>query len=258
MCLILFAYKIHPKYPLIVAANRDEFFHRPTKHAYFWEDHPNILAGRDLEKMGTWMGVTIQGRFSAITNYRDFKESLEGKQSRGHIVTNALQYDGNLYDYMNKLKEKNHLYPGYNLLAGDKDKLYYYSNRQGKVIEVEPGIHGLSNEFLNSPWPKVQTGKEGLKKILESEENLIENLFQLLQKSEPFPDEMLPNTGVPLDWERKLSPLFIQMPDYGTRASTIMLMGYEEITYVERTYHPVTKTTEEKSYHFPYWKLALN
>lgn len=258
MCLILFAYKKHPKYPLIVAANRDEFFHRPTKHAYFWEDHPNILAGRDLEKMGTWMGVTKGGRFSALTNFRDFKESPEGKQSRGHLVTKALQFDGNLYDYMQELKEKNLLYPGYNLLAGDKEHLYYYSNRQGEVIEVEPGIHGLSNAFLNTPWPKVETGKEGLQKILESEENLVENLFQLLNKSEPFSDEMLPNTGVPLEWERKLSPLFIQMPEYGTRASTILLLGHYEITYVERTYHPVTKNNEEKNYHFPYKKLAPN
>lgn len=258
MCLILFSYKNHPKYPLIVAANRDEYFKRPTKHAHFWEDDPNILAGRDLEKKGTWMGVTKQGRFSAITNYRDFNENSNGKQSRGHLVTKALKYQGNVYDYMKDLKEKNSLYPGYNLLAGDKDRLYYYSNRQGKVIKVVPGIYGLSNALLNTPWPKVETGKEGFKKILQSEVNLVENLFQLLSLSEPFPDELLPNTGVPLEWERKLSPLFIQMPDYGTRASTVMLMDHEDIIYVERTYHPLTNTIEEKNYHFTYRKLDIN
>ncbi|MDN3017262.1 NRDE family protein [Paenibacillus sp. BSR1-1] len=237
MCLILFAYNVHPEYKLIVAANRDEFYNRPTAPAHFWEDSPEILAGRDLEKMGTWMGVTDQGRFAALTNYRNPKELTEGKRSRGELVADALKYDGNLEDYMAQLAENNAQYPGYNLLAGDSDELYYYSNIGQKLQKLEPGIYGVSNHLLNTEWPKVKIGKDGLSKIIGGkQEDMVENLFTLLQYSEAAPDELLPNTGVPLDMERMLSPLFIKSGHYGTRSSTIMLMSDKEIKYIERVF----------------------
>ncbi|MEH7332409.1 NRDE family protein [Neobacillus drentensis] len=237
MCLILFAYNIHPEYKLIVAANRDEFYNRPTAPAHFWEDSPEILAGRDLEKMGTWMGVTDLGRFAALTNYRNPKELTEGKQSRGELVADALKYDGVLANYMAKLAENNAQYPGYNLLAGGANELYYYSNIGQELQKLKPGIYGVSNHLLDTEWPKVKIGKDGLSKIIGgNREDMVENLFALLQYSEASSDELLPNTGVPLDLERMLSPLFIKSEQYGTRSSTVMLMSDKEIKYTERVF----------------------
>ncbi|MDM5329082.1 NRDE family protein [Neobacillus sp. CF12] len=237
MCLILFAYKVHPKYKLMVAANRDEFYQRPTAPVHYWEDDPEILAGRDLEKLGTWMGVTKTGRFAALTNYRDPKEVTQGKRSRGELVANALQYKGDIKEYMQSLVRNNDTYPGYNLLAGDSDELYYYSNVKKELITVTPGIYGVSNHLLNTTWPKVQTGKEGLAAILDSnQEDLVEPLLTLLQKADQAPDEELPQTGVSLDLERLLSPMFIKSDNYGTRSSTVLLMNEQEIHYVERVF----------------------
>lgn len=237
MCLILFAYKVHPKYKLMVAANRDEFYQRPTAPVHYWEDVPEILAGRDLEKMGTWMGITKLGRFAALTNYRDPKEVTEGKHSRGELVADALQYNGDMREYMQSLVHNKDLYPGYNLLAGDGDELYYYSNVGQELIKVAPGIYGVSNHLLNTEWPKVQAGKEGLAAILNSEqEDYVEPLLTLLQKADQAPDDKLPQTGVSLEWERMLSPMFIKSGDYGTRSSTVLLMEEKEIHYVERVF----------------------
>jgi uncharacterized protein with NRDE domain len=237
MCLILFAYKVHPKYKLIVAANRDEFYQRPTAPAYFWEDDPDILAGRDLEKMGTWMGVTKMGRFSALTNYRNPKEDSNGKRSRGELVLDALQYKGDIKDYMENLVINKDNYPGYNLLAGDRNVLYYYSNVGQELLEVSPGIYGVSNHLLNTEWPKVQMGKAGLTEIITTKQtDLVEPLLTLLQKADQAPDEKLPKTGVSLELERMLSPMFIKSEGYGTRSSTVMLMSEQEIHYVERVY----------------------
>lgn len=237
MCLIVFAYQVHPVYKLIVAANRDEFYGRPTALAHYWEDSPDILAGRDLEKMGTWMGVTRAGRFAALTNYRDPKEETEGKRSRGELVANALKHKGNVKDYMQGLVGKKDLYPGYNLLAGDGTELYHYSNKGQELQKVEPGIYGVSNHLLNTEWPKVQKGKEGMSKIIKSKsEDIVEKFLTLLQNADQAPDELLPNTGVSLEWERMLSPLFIKSENYGTRSSTVMLMSDKEIQYVERVF----------------------
>lgn len=246
MCLILFAYKKHPKYQLIIAANRDEFYKRPTAPAHFWEDAPEILAGRDLEKMGTWMGVTKDGRFSALTNYRNPRENGEGKKSRGELVSGALQYQGDLKSYMEELAQQDASYPGYNLLAGDLNELFYYSNIGKKLMAIEPGIYGVSNHLLNSNWPKVQRGKEGLERIIALDKSsMIEDLFSLLANAEQAPDEILPKTGVPMEMERMLSPLFIKSEEYGTRSSTVVFMSAQEIHYVERVFSNGKASTQE-------------
>lgn len=237
MCLILFAYHVHPVYKLIVAANRDEDFQRPTAPVHFWEESHGILAGRDLEKMGTWMGVTKGGRFAALTNFRNPKEIMVGKHSRGELVADALKYDGKLKDYMQDLMKNNHLYPGYNLLAGDGNELFYYSNIEKNLQKLKPGIHGVSNHLLNTEWPKVQIGKEGIaNSINEKKEDIVNSLFTLLQNSEQAPDELLPNTGVSLEMERRLSSLFIQNERYGTRSSSVLLMSDEKIEFFERVF----------------------
>jgi uncharacterized protein with NRDE domain len=237
VCLILFAYQVHPVYKLIVAANRDESYQRPTAPVHFWADSPEILAGRDLEKMGTWMGVTSFGRFAALTNFRNPKESTEGKRSRGELVVDALKYKGNVKEYMQKLAETNDQYPGYNLLTGDANDLYYYSNIGRELTTIEPGVYGVSNHLLNTDWPKVQKGKAGMSKIIsENQEDLTEKLLTLLQNADPAPDELLPNTGVPLELERILSPLFIKSSNYGTRSSTVLLISDSKIQLTERVF----------------------
>lgn len=235
MCLILFAYKAHPKYKLIVAANRDEFYERPTAPAHFWEDHPHILAGRDLRKMGTWMGVTKNGRFAALTNYRNPNEVTEGKRSRGDLVGDFLIGSASPADFMNRASEHRSSYPGYNLLTGNLEELFYYSNVEDRVELLQPGIYGVSNHVLDTEWPKVKKGKEGLSALLDNAEgSLTEELFTLLRNADPAPDELLPKTGVSLEWERMLSPLFIKSDGYGTRSSTVLLMSKDEIFYKER------------------------
>ncbi|KKK36136.1 hypothetical protein WQ57_20970 [Mesobacillus campisalis] len=247
MCLILFAYKSHPAYKLIVAANRDEFYQRPTAPAGYWSDQPNILAGRDLEKHGTWLGVTTSGRFAALTNYRDPADK-GGSQSRGELPRSYLEGDSNPQDFLEDASRKRSLYPGYNLLAGTKDEIFYYSNRGGGVYQVPPGIHGLSNHLLNTGWPKVERGKEGLKSIVEAgadEDQLVESLLALLQNAEPAPDEVLPKTGVSAEWERVLSPLFIKTEGYGTRSSAVLLMDDQKVRFHERIYEWDGKTRDQ-------------
>lgn len=237
MCLILFAYQQHPQYPLIVAANRDEFYERKTKEAHFWDDHPLILAGRDLEKLGTWLGVTKTGRFAAVTNYRNPQELVHGKKSRGNLVVDALTYRGHLSKYMEHIHKEKDSFPGFNLLFGDIHQLYYYSNIEGKGKRLTKGIYGLSNHLLNTPWPKVKKGTSHLKKFIEEPSQLsIESLFSILTDEERAKDEDLPNTGVPIEMERMLSPLFIKSKDYGTRSSTVLFLSETTVTFVERVY----------------------
>ncbi|ALS22606.1 hypothetical protein IJ22_22320 [Paenibacillus naphthalenovorans] len=247
MCLILFAYHAHETYKLIVAANRDEFYDRPTSPVHYWEDHPHILAGRDLSKMGTWMGVTTAGRFAALTNYRDPKEVLEGKRSRGELVAGFLKDRQDPESYMLEAAKKRDRYLGYNLLAGDADELYYYSNIENKVKKVGPGIYGLSNHLLNTDWPKVRRGKEGLAEIINGGRgDMAERILALLRQDDPVSDDLLPDTGISLEWERLLSPVFIQSEHYGTRSSTVLLMTDKEIYVKERVYS--TEGTNDRQY----------
>jgi len=228
---------MHPTYRLIVAANRDEFYERPTAPAHFWEDAPHVLAGRDLLKMGTWMGVTTSGRFAALTNYRDPAEETRGRRSRGEVVANFLKGTASPEAFVTDASRSRTFYPGYNLLAGDLQELYYYSNVADDAQKLQPGIYGVSNHLLDTPWPKVERGKAGLAEaIRESGEELIERLFDVLRDAEPAPDERLPSTGVPLEWERLLSPIFIRSPErgYGTRSSTVIIAGDEAIHVRER------------------------
>lgn len=236
MCLILFQYRQHPKYKLIVAANRDEFYGRPAREAYFWEDQPDILAGRDLLQMGTWLGVTRSGRFAALTNFRDPSLPEQGKVSRGALVRDYLAADSPPDHFLEALNPD--AYTGFNVLFGDLDDLYYYSNLQQELVKVPPGTHGLSNHLLNTPWPKVVKGKSRMEKYLnEASEVDPDELFELLRDSEQAPDPHLPVSGVGLEFERILSPIFIKTAEYGTRSATVLLVDYDDnVTFAERTY----------------------
>lgn len=238
MCLILFAHNVHPKYKLIVAANRDEFYARPTKPADYWEENPDILAGRDLEAGGTWLGITKQGRLSLLTNFRDLTNIKSDAPSRGHIVSDFLSSNADGREYLNNISAKGELYNGFNIICGDWNNLYYYGNYQQGVHKIETGVHGLSNALLDSPWPKVVKGTENLKSIIEKNEIDAEQLFELLYDDQTAADNQLPDTGVGYEREKMLSPLFIKSERYGSRCSTVLLVDKNDnVTFVERTYN---------------------
>ena len=238
MCLINFHVQDHPIYRLIVAANRDEFYERPTAPAHFWEDKPHLLAGRDLSQRGTWLGISKSGRFGALTNYRDASEQQSNFRSRGEIVTDFLDSELTAADFLKSLQKKRSEYAGFNVIVGTVDKLFYYSNIQNDIKKITPGTHGLSNHFLDTPWPKVVKGKTGVQKLVEQNRVIQpDELFDVQQDAEPFPVEQLPDTGVGTQLERLLSSLFIKSEGYGTRSSTALLIDRKNnITFVERTY----------------------
>ncbi|NBC19164.1 MAG: hypothetical protein GVY18_17815 [Bacteroidetes bacterium] len=237
MCFITFAFDAHPRYALIFAANRDEFYDRPTAPAAFWEDAPDLLAGRDLKGGGTWMGITQGGRFAALTNYREPGHYNPEGPSRGVLVKNYLCGDASAKEYLNRLHDAADHFNGYNLLVGTPDELQYYSNRDGPPRRLTPGVHGLSNHLLDTPWPKVVRGKERLRTLLEADAVTVEALLELLADRTPADPEALPETGVGEEWEQVLSPIFIESPAYGTRSATVVLIDRAgAVTFVERTF----------------------
>lgn len=238
MCLILFAYNVHPSYRLILAANRDEFYDRPSAAADFWKTHPQVLAGLDLKEKGTWLGVTREGKFAAITNYRDPASWMAEAPSRGKLVSRYLTGSSRAEKYVRRISGGTRCYNGFNLLLGDTEELWVYSNR-GEAKKLSRGIFGLSNHLLDTPWPKVRRGKKMLKAALDLKgEALEEALFSMLQDRHFPPDGRLPDTGVNLEWERILSPMFITSPVYGTRSSTLLLMGKNKrVKFIEKVYN---------------------
>jgi uncharacterized protein with NRDE domain len=251
MCLILFAYKVHPSYNLILAANRDEFYERPSSAAEFWEDAPQVLAGRDLQEGGTWMGIDRAGRFAAITNYRDPASWKNNAPSRGGLVSSYLCGNQSADDYLGKISRQAQLYNGYNLIVGDRHELLTYSNR-GERQKLNPGIYGLSNHLLNTSWPKVSRGKKLLAATLNKKGvELEDELFAVLADRKIPADDKLPDTGIGLEWERVLSSIFIESPVYGTRSSTILLIGKNgRVKFVEKVYdgNPQEGVTSSFSY----------
>jgi uncharacterized protein with NRDE domain len=238
MCLILFSYRMHPDYRLILAANRDEFYNRPTAPLDYWTDHPDVLAGRDLQGNGTWLGVTRTGRIAAVSNYRDPSTHIQNAPSRGVLVSNYLT--GNLLprQYLKAVSKIGRKYNGFNLIVGDQSGLYYCSNRAKEIRKLRPGFYGISNHLLDTPWPKVNKSKARLRAQLVGEEKIeIEKIWSALADRSPALDTELPDTGVGLTWERILSPVFITGQDYGTRSSSIVMIEKSgQITLMERTF----------------------
>ncbi len=235
MCVILFAFNAHPDRPLILAANRDEFYERPALAADYWPEEPNIFAGRDLIGGGTWLGVTRAGRFAAVSNYRD-PSAPTGTRSRGKLVLDFLRSDERAEDYLDAVAARSDDYSGFNLLVGelsDRSRIiYYYSNRNGTPRKLDSGVYGLSNHLLDTPWPKVAKGKSRLERAMNVGPGVDkESLFELLADDKIADDSQLPTTGVPIEVERALSATFIRTPGYGTRCSTVLLfdsdLGWE-------------------------------
>lgn len=228
MCTILFSFRQREDEPLILLANRDEFYDRPTRPAERWPDHPDILAGRDLVGKGTWLGVTDSGRIAAVTNYRDPSQE-RGSRSRGALVADFLRSDASAEEYLECVRKVAGEYTGFNLLAGtiagDLPELFYFSNRGGSVLRLGPGLYGLSNHLLDTPWPKTVRGKDLLRSAITGGGDRREAYFDLLSDRTLADNELLPDTGIGLEKEKLLSPIFIETPIYGTRCSTVIVFS---------------------------------
>ncbi|MDN5850005.1 MAG: NRDE family protein [Nitrococcus sp.] len=248
MCLLLLAYRVHAGYPIILAANRDEFHERAAAPAHWW-DEPRIFAGRDREAGGTWMGVSRGGRIAAVTNYRDPSITEPGVASRGELPVAALagRDEDKLLEYF---RGEGHRYNGFNLLFGSARRLLYLSNHGERRARIAAGIYGLSNHGLDTPWPKVVRGKERLLAYLKGHGRPEpEGLFELLRDRHRPSDAALPETGIGLEWERLLAPMFIVTHRYGTRCSTAIIVdARNEILFAERSFdrqgHPTGSVVE--------------
>ena len=250
MCLILVAWRVHPDYPLVVAANRDEFFPRPTAPAAFWNDAPQVLAGRDLEAGGTWMGITRDRCFAALTNFRDPAQMRKDAPSRGRLVADFLTGSDAPQAYLEQISSYGSRCNGYNLLVGNGESLWWASNMGGEARKLEPGVYGVSNHLLDTPWPKVGAGKTALAAAIDGLPDE-QALFELLRDEGIHPDDALPRTGVPLEWERLLSSAFVKSPGYGTRGSTLLCVDREGwIAFDEQTWLPGAQRGERLRYRF--------
>jgi len=236
MCLILFALQQHQDYPLIVIANRDEYYARPTRSAHWWPDKTGIFAGRDLQARGTWMGVNRNGRFAAVTNVREPGGMDPGEKSRGELPTLYLDGGENPQTYLENLHHNSASYSGYNLLLGDSDELWFASNRDTGIRKITPGIYGISNGSFDEDWPKLGSGKLALEEVLRGTIDE-QKLMGILTDNSIAGDHELPSTGVELDIERLLSSRFIRSPQYGTRAcSVVTIDSGNRVRFTEQNY----------------------
>jgi len=249
---MLIALNSHPVYKLIIAGNRDEFFERPTAQAAFWEDTPDLLAGKDLRAGGTWFGITKQGRIAAITDYRDPALLKSNAPSRGGLVRRFLLSHERPDDFIHRISVEAHEYNGFNLVVGEKDNLYWYSNIADELRFLGPGIYGLSNHFLDTPWPKVIRGKNALQRLIsEKTDPSPEDFLFILSDRSMADDENLPDTGIGIEWERMLSSVFVSSPDYGTRSSTLLWVDQNDrVMFMERVYESASNHISSAKFEF--------
>lgn len=250
MCILFAAVNQHPDYPLIIAANRDEFHRRPAAPSEFWESYPDLLAGQDLEAKGTWMGVTRNGRIAALTNIRD-KEQRPDARTRGELVVNALTQPDSA-EFEQTLRDNRNQYNGFNLLYGHLTNLTVYNNAQNSFFSLSKGVHGLSNADIHTPWPKVTRGMNALTQYISTHQPISKDkLFAILRDDVKAEDQHLPETGIGYEWEKMLSSIFIMSPDYGTRTSTLLLIdSLKRCHWQERTYSPQGTVTDTRKFSF--------
>lgn len=238
MCLILLARDVRPDAPLVLAANRDEYFSRPTRPAHYWEDAPAVLGGRDLKAGGSWLGVDTAGRLAAVTNYREPPQPVARVESRGRLVSDYLTQSRQPAAYLEDVQRRRHRFDAFNLLVGRGTDLHVYSSRGAAPLPLAAGIHAVSNGDLDSPWPKMARGRRALGDILAAEAAPdCEALFALLADTTPAAAAELPDTGVDRDTEKRLSPMFVRMDGYGTRSSSALILHADgRIVFAERNY----------------------
>jgi uncharacterized protein with NRDE domain len=241
MCLLIFAHRTSPQYPLVVAANRDEFHARATAPADFWQDHPQLLAGIDLEQGGTWMGVTRGGRFAAVTNYRDPSRTATAPRSRGELPLHYLTGQQGPQDFLASLSPIAAEYAGFNLLVGDRDTLWYYSNSSGDTESepqcLPPGVYALSNARLDTPWPKAESGKAKLQQLLATGHPSHEKLSTVVADRRPANADTLQLHGLDSAMDQLLSAQFIITEAYGTRScTTAWIDGNQMLHWQEQSF----------------------
>ena len=235
MCLITFAFNAHPKYRFILAANRDEFYARPTSAAGWWQDHPEVLGGRDLLAKGTWMGIHRSGRFAAVTNYRDLRNIRSDAKTRGDLPTDFLLGNETPEGYTSEVQRDGSRYNGFNLIVLDEE-MAYAGNYSEDSYQLGFGIYGLSNALLDTPWPKVVKAKSEFETLIQKEFKL-EDLVELMDDTETAADDQLPETGLDYTREKALSAMCIRTPDYGTCCTTALTIDYEgRVNFLEKTY----------------------
>ena len=251
MCLIFLSFNQHPDYPLIIAANRDEFYDRPASSIGLWPEYPNILAGKDLTGGGTWFGVTKSGYFAMLTNYRDMANIKANAPTRGKLVLDYLAGEFDASNYLLALDASASLYNGYNIILGTLNDPWYYSNQNHELFRLGTGLYGLSNALLDTKWPKVETGKDKFKQIIEGESLDFEALFSFMYDKTLAPDDKLPDTGIGYEKEKLLSSMFIELPGYGTRNTTLLVRDKDDnVQIIERTYTQPDDSTSELKFEF--------
>ena len=240
MCLILFSLQHHRGYPLIIGANRDERYERPSAPLAFWTDAPHVAAGRDLEAGGTWLGITRRGRWAALTNYRNPENHRPDAPSRGRLVSDYLVGTTAPRQHLAAIEPRAGAFNGFNLLVGDLNAIHYLSNRDGGSRRIEPGVHGLSNHLLNTPWPKVALGRKYLQDLpLGSTAEIVAAVLARLRDATRPTEADLPASGIGPDRIRALSPPFIEGDHYGTRASTVIVVDAQgHVVIRERRFGP--------------------
>lgn len=247
MCLIIFDWAPQTDKPLRLLSNRDEFHARPSQSAHNWQDEPHIYGGRDLEKQGTWLGISSRGRMACVTNYRE-KNPREMPHSRGEIVRNFLNSSHTGLVFANNLNSVQAKFPGFNALLFDGEQMIYSSNRSpDNFITLPPGIYGVSNHLLDTPWPKLVRAKRAFKAELSKSQTSsnYDDMFRIMLDQNKAKREELPQTGVPEDVELLLSSIFIRSPTYGTRTTTYLELTKEGVFNMEERHH--TPSTEEAS-----------
>ncbi|GJQ64286.1 MAG: hypothetical protein SCALA702_33390 [Melioribacteraceae bacterium] len=250
MCLITFRFDPESEFPLLMAANRDEFYDRPAKTAHHWDDNPSIFAGRDLKAGGTWMGVNKSGRFAALTNFRDGNDKRTFNSSRGNLVTRFLEGVDTVAEFSRYLLKTRNDFAGYNIIFYENNSIRYFSNKLPEVLILKPGIYGLSNATLDIPWEKVKKAKSAMGKYIKGNCGDDEILFSILKDETKAEDQLLPETGVPFEWEKLLSSPFIRSEIYGTRLSTIVKMNSSEYRITELNYDSNTPTRIDNVIYF--------
>jgi uncharacterized protein with NRDE domain len=251
MCLIFLSFNQHPDYPLIIAANRDEFYDRPASSMGLWPEYPNILAGKDLTGGGTWLGVTKSGHFAMLTNYRDMANLKANAPTRGKLVLDYLAGEFDPSNYLLAIDASSSLYNGYNIILGTLNDPWYYSNQNHELFRLGTGLYGLSNALMDTKWPKVTVGKAKFKKIIEEETLDIEALFSFMYDKTLAPDNQLPDTGIGYEKEKLLSSMFIELPGYGTRNTTVLVKDKNDnVQIIERTYSHIDDSTSELKFEF--------
>ena len=249
MCLVVFAWQVHPQYRLIVAGNRDESHRRPTQDAHWWPDNESLLAGRDLQAGGTWLAVSKSGRFATVTNFHEGLSSRAGRKSRGALVMDFVTDTSSPQEYESSIAYDE--YAGFSLLLCDGESMSYLSNRDDLEANLDPGIYGLSNASLDTPWSKVVRARSGLESLIDSSEVNETELMRLLADRTPAAVDEVETEGLPFEIARALTAPFIIAPEYGTRSSSTVLWGIDDVIDIcERRFDPSGKTTGESRFRF--------